>query len=123
MSVLDLIAAVSKTDYGDISERVALRERLKCKSFKWYLENIYPESQMPLDYFSLGEVRHCHLSSYDIMCMCVLYVILRISLQVRNKHTGQCLDSMGRKTGEKVGMLNCHGMGGNQVSLTLVILR
>ena len=56
MSVLDLIAAVSKTDYGDISERVALRERLKCKSFKWYLENIYPESQMPLDYFSLGEV-------------------------------------------------------------------
>ncbi len=24
--------------------------------FRWYLENIYPESQMPLDYFSLGEV-------------------------------------------------------------------
>lgn len=36
--------------------------------------------------------------------------------QVRNKHSGQCIDTMGRKTGEKIGMVTCHGMGGNQVS-------
>ena len=51
-----LLVGVRQTDYGDISERKSLRERLKCKSFRWYLEHIYPESQMPLDYFSLGEV-------------------------------------------------------------------
>ncbi|KTG37397.1 hypothetical protein cypCar_00024189 [Cyprinus carpio] len=33
-------------DYGDISDRVAIRKRLQCHSFKWYLDNIYPEMQV-----------------------------------------------------------------------------
>lgn len=31
------------SDAGDISERVALREKLGCKSLDWYIKNIYPE--------------------------------------------------------------------------------
>lgn len=46
-----------------------------------------------------------------------LYLIIYIlwSRQIRNAETETCLDTMGRKYNEKVGISYCHGLGGNQV--------
>lgn len=73
---------------------------------------------MPLDYFYLGEVilfysdhplrnRHYFLNPKSV-CLFLLP-------QIRNSDSQNCLDTMGRKGGENVGISYCHGLGGNQV--------
>nr|CAD2170120.1 unnamed protein product [Meloidogyne enterolobii] len=87
------VTAARHVDVGDVTERQRLRERLKCKSFKWYLENIYPESPLPANYLSIGEIK--------------------------NPSTKLCIDTMGKSGGQPPGVTGCHGQGGNQAwSLT-----
>lgn len=35
--------------FGNIESRLDLRKNLQCQSFKWYLENVYPELRVPQD--------------------------------------------------------------------------
>lgn len=77
-------------DYGDVSARKALRDRLQCKSFDWYMKNIFPELFVPGTAIASGEVR--------------------------NKATPHCLDSPAdtKSMGKPVKMWPCHNQGGNQ---------
>uniref|UniRef100_A0A8C9USS8 Polypeptide N-acetylgalactosaminyltransferase n=1 Tax=Spermophilus dauricus TaxID=99837 RepID=A0A8C9USS8_SPEDA len=47
----------SGIDYGDISSRIALRKKLKCKTFDWYLKNVYPLLKPTLNIVGYGRVR------------------------------------------------------------------
>uniref|UniRef100_A0A1B6E8D1 Polypeptide N-acetylgalactosaminyltransferase n=1 Tax=Clastoptera arizonana TaxID=38151 RepID=A0A1B6E8D1_9HEMI len=78
--------------FGDVSSRKDLRKKLKCKSFKWYLDNIYPELFIPGEAVASGEVRNLGYGGKT------------------------CLDSPARRTDlrKPVGLYPCHKMGGNQ---------
>ncbi|XP_031617146.1 polypeptide N-acetylgalactosaminyltransferase 1-like [Contarinia nasturtii] len=73
---------------GDLSERMALRNQLRCKSFHWYLENVLPESLMIVGYKQIG--------------------------QIQLFGTKYCLDRMGRKSNRQIGIHACHGNGYSQ---------
>ncbi|XP_047418245.1 polypeptide N-acetylgalactosaminyltransferase 9 isoform X1 [Sciurus carolinensis] len=80
-------------DFGDVSERLALRRRLKCRSFKWYLENVYPEMRTYNNTLTYGEVRN-------------------------SKASGYCLDQ-GAEDDDRAILYPCHGMS-SQVGCTQV---
>lgn len=77
-----------KVDYGDISDRIALRESLQCKSFKWYLDNVYPEMFRPDEAFANGFIS--------------------------NTWSNKCIDSFAKTASDKVIPYTCHNEGGNQ---------
>ncbi|XP_044066766.1 polypeptide N-acetylgalactosaminyltransferase 6 isoform X2 [Siniperca chuatsi] len=80
----------SEHKYGDISDRLKLRERLQCKNFTWFLNTIYPEAFVPdLTPEKFGAIK--------------------------NLGSKTCLDAGESNQGDKpVIMYQCHNMGGNQ---------
>mmetsp|Transcript_1426 Transcript_1426/g.1639 ORF Transcript_1426/g.1639 Transcript_1426/m.1639 type:complete len:349 (-) Transcript_1426:125-1171(-) len=79
-------------DIGPLDKMLELKERLNCKSFKWFLENVHPtlELQDMSQIDILGELRNQH---YD-------------------KH---CIDTLSNsKQGQPWGYFGCHGSGGTQ---------
>ncbi|XP_066302462.1 polypeptide N-acetylgalactosaminyltransferase 13-like [Branchiostoma lanceolatum] len=75
---------------GDVSDRKRMRKQLGCKSFKWYIDHVFPEITIP-----------------DLRA--------KARGEVKNRAMALCLDAM---YGEKVGAYFCHGEGGQQ-SFTL----
>ncbi|XP_063391323.1 polypeptide N-acetylgalactosaminyltransferase 1-like [Cydia fagiglandana] len=69
---------------GDVTHRKVLREKLHCKSFQWYLDNVYQEKYVPVrDSQAYG--------------------------RVSNAATNLCLDSMQREgEGTPLGFYPCH---------------
>ncbi|CAL9691388.1 unnamed protein product [Knipowitschia caucasica] len=82
-----------KENYGDISHRLLLREKLKCNSFDWYLKKIYPELHVPED----REGWHGAVRSSGIPSECLDYNAPEHS-----------------PTGSHLSLFGCHGQGGNQ---------
>uniref|UniRef100_A0A2C9LFP0 Polypeptide N-acetylgalactosaminyltransferase n=1 Tax=Biomphalaria glabrata TaxID=6526 RepID=A0A2C9LFP0_BIOGL len=81
------VPSAKHVDVGDISERLALRDRLQCKPFKWFLENVYPELKIP--------------SVQDIAFGSI-------------KQGNDCMDTMGHFADGILGLYPCHNSGGNQ---------
>ncbi|KAG4067445.1 hypothetical protein HA402_009682 [Bradysia odoriphaga] len=73
---------------GDLTERINIKSRLKCKNFRWYLDNVYPESNMGKDFVYLGEIK--------------------------NHRSGLCLDINVGDIQSPLTMSGCHKQGGNQ---------
>ncbi|CAF1122170.1 unnamed protein product [Adineta ricciae] len=84
-------------DFGDVEDRRAIRKRLSCHSFKWYLDNVFPEK------FILDE----NVLAYG---------------EVRNPYTRLCLDTLGKdeKGSIPLAVYSCqNGASANQyLSLT-----
>nr|XP_020459932.1 polypeptide N-acetylgalactosaminyltransferase 18-like [Monopterus albus] len=56
----------SGINIGDISERKALRSRLRCRSFSWFLSNIYSELRSYIDTVAYGVLKN---SLRDDLCL------------------------------------------------------
>ncbi|KAG5668767.1 hypothetical protein PVAND_016694 [Polypedilum vanderplanki] len=42
-----LVGDTKNRNFGDISERLAIKKKLKCHDFKWFIENVHPKQTIP----------------------------------------------------------------------------
>ena len=74
--------SITKRNFGNTDDRVKLRKDLHCKSFQWYLENVYSELPLPNENLVHGgavsnraneQFFHftCVLTSLMCVCVCV----------------------------------------------------
>eukprot|EP01147_Barroeca_monosierra_P005718 gene5718-9004_t len=122
---------------GDISERLALRERLQCKPFKWYLENVFPDMVIPNKEHLLGKgpiknafTNMCidSLSPKEVDMKAGLYPCTNgfsenqmfyytkqhRELRREGNFGSRCIDFAGNAQGQSPSMYGCHLMHGNQ---------
>lgn len=59
-----IVSVTKKFSGGNFTERIQLKERLKCKNFRWYLDNIYPESTMSMEFSDICVVS---INSYKML--------------------------------------------------------
>ncbi|UYV60158.1 GALNT10 [Cordylochernes scorpioides] len=113
-------------DAGDLTEQKALRARLHCKPFSWFLESVafdlprrYPPVEPPD--FAQGE-SVSHRDSVRLKsewCMCVPGTVQQFVLtwhrDIRPAKRTVCLDVSSPELRAPVMLWNCHGMQGNQL--------
>eukprot|EP00055_Hartaetosiga_balthica_P008073 m.28941 g.28941 ORF g.28941 m.28941 type:complete len:631 (+) comp6105_c0_seq1:24-1916(+) len=121
---------------GDISERLALRKKLNCKPFKWFLDNVYPDKFAPIkeNVIGYGPIKnpvtnHCLDSMSNLektmkagLYQCIttysenqIYYFTKTNNEIRREgqFNAMCLDFSG-KLGGNPSMYGCHFMKGNQ---------
>uniref|UniRef100_A0A0X3PIS1 Polypeptide N-acetylgalactosaminyltransferase n=1 Tax=Schistocephalus solidus TaxID=70667 RepID=A0A0X3PIS1_SCHSO len=86
---LNFLPAWRDFDYGNISRRIELRKKLKCHTFAWYLEKVFPESTFRLQTTHLG--------------------------QIKSEEADLCMDSKPPRHHSSVSVAPCHGNGAGQV--------
>lgn len=80
-------------DMGDISDQLKLKNKLQCKSFQWYMDNV----------------------AYDVLDK---YPELPPNLhfgELRSAAVVKCLDTLGHAPPSLMAIQHCHGFGNNQL--------